>query len=151
VIASAHAATGALVAVLIDKPLIALPVAFASHFVLDVFPHFGYPGHKGFKSDLKNGFAKIIAILDPLLVLLLFGALAYLGVDWYIYAAALLAASPDIEWLVSYLFFQLRDRQPPKSFLYKFHANIQWCENPALIFSDLAVYTLALVLIFGIT
>ncbi len=34
-----HAAVGATIAVLIPNPLLAVPLAFASHFVMDLFPH----------------------------------------------------------------------------------------------------------------
>jgi hypothetical protein len=35
---------GAIIALAISQPLIALPLAFVSHFVLDALPHYGYGG-----------------------------------------------------------------------------------------------------------
>ena len=39
--ASNHAATGALVAVAVSQPYIAVPLALAAHFAMDGIPHFG--------------------------------------------------------------------------------------------------------------
>ncbi len=36
-----HAVTGALIAGAVGNPFLAIPLAFASHFVLDAIPHFG--------------------------------------------------------------------------------------------------------------
>ena len=145
--ASAHAATGALLAVVIDKPILALPVAFLSHFALDAIPHFGYPGHGGFGPALKHRTSKVVAVADPLLVILLFGLLAYYSADVYVYAAALLAASPDIEWFVALFFYERRNKRPPRSPIYSVHANIQWMERPSGLWVDGFVYIAAAYLI----
>ena len=38
--ATNHVATGVLIAVVVPDPWVALPLAFASHFVCDALPHF---------------------------------------------------------------------------------------------------------------
>lgn len=129
-IATNHAVTGALIATAIDKPLLALPLALASHFALDALPHFGYPGHNGFGQALKYKISKMVAIADPLLLICLVVLLWLSGATGYIYLAALLAAAPDIEWLYDYFRFERSGKKPPSSWLAPFHKYIQWCERP---------------------
>ena len=40
-IATNHALTGAAIAVVIKQPILAIPLAFVSHFICDAIPHFG--------------------------------------------------------------------------------------------------------------
>lgn len=151
--ATNHALVGAVIAVTINKPWLALPLAFASHFALDSLPHFGYPGHGGFSEALKYKTSKVVALADPVLFLVLFMVLVSFAVPGYVYAAAALAASPDVEWLYSYLWFERSgNKRAPKSFLAGFHESIQWCERPwgiwveaawLVIFSTLLIWLLA--------
>jgi hypothetical protein len=64
--ATSHAVSGAVIALAIREPVLALPLAFVSHFVLDSLPHIGldeYGGH----SKKPALFLKIL-IIDSLLL-----------------------------------------------------------------------------------
>ena len=49
--ATNHALSGALIGLAVMQPILALPLAFVSHFMLDAVPHFGFDEHGG---HLKN-------------------------------------------------------------------------------------------------
>jgi len=49
-----HILAGAIIGAVIKEPALALPIAFASHFVMDALPHFGYEGNKGYGEALKH-------------------------------------------------------------------------------------------------
>jgi hypothetical protein len=51
---SNHFATGALIAYAIKQPYLAFPLAFVSHFALDVLPHYGAPKIKTLTGLLKR-------------------------------------------------------------------------------------------------
>ena len=53
---TAHALTGAAIAVVIKKPKLAIPLAFLSHFACDALPHFGI----GMNFGSTNMFAWLI-------------------------------------------------------------------------------------------
>ena len=42
-----HLVVGAIIGVAIKQPLVALPVAYGSHFVLDALPRYGDPANHG--------------------------------------------------------------------------------------------------------
>ena len=128
--ATSHATIGALIATAVQQPALALPLAFLSHFVADAVPHYGIPGHAGFGATLKHWSGKAVGIADPILLICFFVLLLYLGVPLYIFLAALLACSPDLEWLFAFLIYELRGKKAPRSFLASFHIRIQWCEKP---------------------
>lgn len=125
-----HAATGALIAVVIDKPLIALPLAFLSHFVLDAIPHFGFAGHGGIGPALKHRISRYLDVVDPLLFLVLILVLLHFSTGIYVFIAAALASMLDIEWLYAYFLYERRGKKAPQSPIAKWHEQIQWCERP---------------------
>lgn len=117
-----HATTGIVIALVVKQPMLALPLAFLSHFVLDMVPHSFVP--------LKR---KIIAV--PYLTLEGLGAtvitlicmFAFPSMWLLIGACAVLAFAPDFLWPF-YHGGQLRDKPGFKQF-YEFHKNIQWSET----------------------
>ncbi len=145
--ATSHATIGALIATAIKRPEIALPLAFLSHFVTDAIPHYGVPGHEGFGAALKTKSGKFVGITDPILLICFFGILFYLGVPLYVFVAALLACSPDLEWLFAFLFYELRNKKPPRSFIAPIHIRIQWCEKPWGYVSEVIVVLFGMVIL----
>jgi hypothetical protein len=93
-----HAATGILLGSYLPLP-IALPVAFASHFVMDSLPHFGID-----KSNRdKSNFYRLVIYLDIFLTLLLtvsfFHYTSWLSGayhSWGIMLSGLVAVGPDL-------------------------------------------------------
>lgn len=127
---ASHAAIGALIATSVNRPLVALPLAFLSHFAADALPHFDYPGHKGIASSSKHQMYRLVAATQPFLLLILLFVLLHFSAELYVYIAALLAVSPDLEWWVDYYFYIRRGKKPPKSPIADFHNKVQWCERP---------------------
>lgn len=87
-----HALTGAYIAGAIGNPLIFVPVAFVSHFVLDSLPHFGEAFGK------RKKLSKAVWVVD--FTLLLIGlAILLVTSNWLLILGALAAISPDLAWI----------------------------------------------------
>lgn len=122
-----HLATGSLTALLIESPLIGLPVALASHFVLDSLPHFGYPGEEGYKEAFRHRLSYFSLLFDFIGIVLL--VLMLQGKSPYVYIAALVALLPDLMWPIRYFGYEIKNKKPPTWKIAKFHVGIQWCER----------------------
>ena len=125
--ATNHVLTGALIAAAVHNPLIALPAAFTSHFVLDALPHFGAKWIK-----LDSVYFKTYLLGDmttALLCLLLLLSLQPTHV-WVILAGGVLGASPDLMWFHNFLAVNLHKPVVVPGVIRRFHARIQWYERP---------------------
>lgn len=123
-----HAMTGALIGLTVGKPLIAAPIALASHFVCDMIPHYA-SNHD--KSSLRLREPVSGLIVDSLLCV---GLVALLTLShplhWQLAAVcAFLAASPDLLWLRPYV-SELRHKTAKLSAFDKFAGKIQWFQRP---------------------
>lgn len=102
--ATNHAVTGALIATVVTNPVIGLPLALLSHFVLDAFPHFG--AHTVAKPSSRN--FRAILTFDALMMLAFLGCvvLAAARTDiaswWIVLAGGFLGALPDVMWFKHY-------------------------------------------------
>src|SRR5580698_6794981 len=98
-----HALTGAAIGLLIEEPVIAVPVAFISHYLCDMIPHYG--GGIPEDEELKSTIFKVLLVLDIVLCALLVLLLALRRPYHWIIAAvcAFAAASPDLFSLNRYL------------------------------------------------
>src|SRR5688572_12550977 len=106
---SNHILAGTLIALTIKEPLLALPLAFASHFVLDALPHYGYDGD-GYGEALKHKLTYLMEFfgLAGLTLIYLSGAFG-----WNLaLLAAFFAVSPDIEWPYRYFLFERKGLEP---------------------------------------
>lgn len=139
-----HALVGTAIALAIKQPAIALPLAFASHFVLDLVPHFGYYG-KGFDEAFKHKATYIEIGLSTVGFLVLLFTFKY--TVWLTAAAAILAMLPDAEWPYRYYLFEQKGLKPPSTFLTKFHASLQWCERPWGIYVEIGFFILGYALL----
>ena len=129
---TSHAVTGALIAALVKQPLLAIPLAFISHFVCDTLPHFGL--------GMKFGSRKMYywLVIDGLVALGIAVFLIRIGVASPVLLAVcgFVAMSPDLAWL----YYGLRgEHGNPKEYglLSRFHSKIQWYEKPQGILVDL--------------
>jgi len=125
-----HALTGAVIGLAIDEPLIALPVAFGSHFALDAIPHFGLDVPK--ETYLASKTLKVLLIADATLCFLLVLLLFVTKPKNWLQAClcAFLAASPDFMWMPKYI-RQLRHKKPKSpNRIMRFHSSIQWFQHP---------------------
>jgi len=134
--ASNHVLAGAVIAVGVNNPVLALPLAFLSHFVLDAIPHFGV--HKGDPiARNKHGLFRFVLTIDVLYALTLAIALPLLLRDfvayWVVAGAMLLAWLPDGLWTLSF-YYEVRHGRvlPKRGRLQQFHAQIQKESVPGL-------------------
>ncbi len=128
--ASNHAITGALIAAAISKPVIFLPLAFLSHFVLDMLPHFGYE-RAGYAEIFKHKkTARLQICLDIIGLLILVWLIR--SENWLVFVAAVLAVSPDFVWPYRYFILEKRGLTRPGegNAINRWHSRIQWCEHP---------------------
>lgn len=101
--ATNHAVMGSIVAVGVANPVIGLPLALLSHFVLDALPHFGAhtvakPGSKEFSAILKTD-----AFLTVSFLLLVTFAGYRAGLTWWLLPlGGILGGIPDLMWLKHY-------------------------------------------------
>jgi hypothetical protein len=144
-----HAATGALVAAVIDKPLIALPAALLIHFLVDAIPHWNYqvPHHIARRQVIM--FADLVLSLALLLVL----AVTADASSYLIIAGGLLGILPDTMWLRFFITGRPSIHGNPKRIINRvrqFHFWIQWSETGWGFFVELAWFPLMLWLIYQI-
>lgn len=127
--ATSHAVTGASIAVVVREPVLALPLALASHFVLDALPHIGldeYGGH----NKMRTLFHKILAA-DTVLLISLAVFLFVSGAPLLVFACVFLAGAPDFVWAYRYVVQEKlgKAKEHPKNLLNRFHSKIQWSQT----------------------
>ena len=148
--ATNHAATGALVAVLINRPLIALPVAFIMHFVMDAIPHFGLNIPSITQRNKDKIFKRVLIgdiIIAGLLLIILPLLLSPEYNWWLVFLCSFACMAPDLVWGWR-LYFELKNKtERAKSWFSKFHATIQWRETPVGAFVEIAWFCSILYLI----
>ena len=140
-IATSHAIVGAAIASAAPDPIIGLLLAFASHFVLDLVPH--WDEGLGWEKKSKTRFWAE-AILDVTVGFALAFAIFGRSVDTtYLVAAIIAAQLPD--WAEApYLF--LGWKFPPFSWVYSVQHHMQWRMGlPWGAVSQAAVVTFAIV------
>jgi hypothetical protein len=142
VTATSHALTGAIIATVVKKPWLAIPLAFLSHFVCDALPHFGIVMSFG----SPNMYTWLL--IDGLAAVTFAIFLVKKGVNSPVLLAVcgFAAMSPDLAWLYYGLNGQLNNiaTLDPVS---HFHAVIQWFQHPIGIIVELFWITIMVVLI----
>jgi hypothetical protein len=130
-IATNHALSGSLIGALLPLP-IAVPVAFASHFVLDAMPHYGIVHRQ------RNNSAtyKLIVFSDTFIALSIAASAALLH-KWRMEAFGWWAYSPDAFWVIYYFTHHRNLNLKPRSRFMRFHMRIQRYERPWGIAVDL--------------
>jgi hypothetical protein len=94
-----HGLTGAVIAIAVKRPELAVPLAFLSHFVQDAIPHWDYgvkPGSGKLFDRRFNTFLITDLIFGLSIMAFVLGAFP----DQYkvIWACMIAAASPDLMW-----------------------------------------------------
>jgi hypothetical protein len=142
-----HAATGALVAVAIHNPVVALPAALLSHFLIDAIPHWNYQVPK----QIARRQVIMLADLTLSLALLLLLALTVDANPYLIIAGGLLGIMPDMMWLRFFISGRPSVHGSPKRMinrLRRFHFWIQWSETSWGFFVELCWLPIMLDLIY---
>ncbi|HTE22131.1 MAG TPA: hypothetical protein VK674_03745 [Candidatus Limnocylindria bacterium] len=134
-----HILAGALIGMTVHNPIVAALLAFASHFVMDALPHFGYAGRKGYSEALKHKLSYGVAGFTLISSVAIVGILM-VNREWFALMTGLVAASPDAVGLYNYLMYERRDQaaQGLSKLHIKTHRAIQWCERPWGVLTELA-------------
>lgn len=137
---SNHLLSGAAIALAVKQPALALPLAFAAHFVLDAVPHYGFE-RQGFDVWREKRSAAILLILDSIGIVLVITTLI-LNKEYFALLAAAVSVSPDSVWIYRYFRYDRRHKSPPYNRLNRFHLAIQWCERRWGIYVELVFFGL---------
>lgn len=157
-----HALTGAVIALVVKQPALAIPIAFLSHFVCDAIPHYNPPNTKARDDERGNlKWAKklqnkpFIAIFsaDMIILAILLVVLPLLHPDdvsgWTILFSMLAAISPDFVdgrfFIYRFVGIKVKPGQQRGWFAY-WHDWIQWMDRPWGIYVEL-VYAAVMSLI----
>jgi hypothetical protein len=138
--ATNHALTGALIAVSIKNPALAITAAFASHFALDVLPHFGL--RKEIEYLKKSILLRLVVVFE--LIAMSFALfylpahLNHLASGAIVLACMVVAVLPDFMWTYRYAKrFITHDACEFKSKFMHYHEKIQTFERPIGIVVEL--------------
>jgi hypothetical protein len=127
--ATNHAMTGALLGFVIGEPLLAIPLAFLSHFVCDALPHFG--SNQPNNIWLKSKAFRNLLITDASLCVVLVICLALTRPHHWVLMCicAFIATSPDLASINLYRYGKMNKPWHPSLFS-RFAGKIQWFERP---------------------
>lgn len=131
--ATNHALTGAVIALSVKQPALAIPLAFLSHFVLDALPHYGVANGDVFERN-KKLLTKIVFSTDAVLFVV---TLVWLGFFFHaevsntlLFWSAAAAYLPDLPWIYRFV-REIRTRKwEPGGRYTRIHEKIQWGERP---------------------
>jgi len=140
-----HALTGALIGLTVSNPVLALPLAFLSHFVCDAIPHYDPPETDKAKRMNSKRFLVEFLVVGAVLCAALVLVLAATRPRHWLQAAtcAFLATSPDLLWIPRFVHVKRTGKDAPlhNPFL-KFHTRIQWKTGPKLIWLEAAWFVI---------
>lgn len=147
-----HILAGSLIGLTVVNPALAVILALASHFVMDVLPHFGYAGRKGYSEALKHKLSYVVAVATLITSL---GVLLFLALhgEWFAIFTGLVAASPDVVGLYNWLGYEKHGRKASgwlEIVHVKFHRAIQWCERPWGVWVELMIFVVLSYILTGI-
>lgn len=146
--ATNHALSGALIGLAITQPILAIPLAFVSHFVLDAIPHFGLD-ELGGHLKARRYFHKIL-LVDALLLSVVFLILLAAGAPLLVFVCAIAAGSPDLIWAYQYVYKGKFGKLPEskKNRFDKFHSDIQKSQTQKGLFVELPLaVTLSIIIL----
>jgi hypothetical protein len=153
VTATNHALTGAVIALAINEPWLAIPLAFISHFAVDALPHWDYairrnqPHDDGFIH--KHFFRLLSADLVVASILFIVLALMFPQDKWLIWACMAAAACSDAMWAYYRIYLpKFKGIKPKLNRLARFHKDIQRSQTPkgALVESGWFILCWAIIL-----
>lgn len=147
-----HVLAGAVIGVTIKEPSLAIVVAFTSHFVMDMLPHFGYPGRKGYPEALRHKLSYIVGAVTFISTL---GIIFFLITkhQWFPLICGFIAASPDIVGWYNYVAYEKHGRSATgilNLFQVQFHRRIQKFERPWCIYIEIVLAIILLLIVISI-
>jgi len=136
-----HALTGAAIGLALQNPLLVVPVAFASHFILDSLPHFNHPLYTFGNKHAWKLYALDAAIaITTVTIAITFAPAMILP----ILLGAVFAVLPDATLLHYYA------KGKPKHWFHNFHIGIQWFERPVGILVESSYLIFVCTVIFSL-
>jgi len=109
--ATAHAVIGTVIAASIPNPIIAIPLALASHLVADLFPHWDPGTNRQNKSKQRFFFEGFLDVAFSLIITFLLVFFLFPQTN-LIYAYIIVFAAQFFDWATApYLFFKIEN--PP--------------------------------------
>ena len=135
-----HVVFGSLIAVTINQPILAIPLAFGSHFIMDTIPHYGSDPKAPRGSNLY--YARIVGdALASILIILFFLSLRPPN-PMLLIVCSIAAVMPDFLWPLA---LYIKQKGPLWAF-FKFHKLIQR-ESRMGIFVEIAWFTITSLLV----
>lgn len=124
-----HTVMGSIVVASVGNPLVGLPLALISHFLLDALPHFG--AHT--VADPKSREFRAVMATDTLLTVAFLAMVAFAGHRvglpvWLLPVGGLMGWLPDVMWYKHYQ-SDLRGEKKQWDRMRKFHKSIQRYER----------------------
>ena len=144
--ATNHALTGAAIGLIVGQPILAVPLAFLSHFICDAIPHFRSSLPE--KQMFQAWWFKKYLVAEAILV---FVILSFFAIDqplnWQLaIICSIVAVLPDV--FLFNRFNKVRNNKKWKPSLFiKFSSGIQWFERPIGGLVEVAWFVAAVVLI----
>jgi len=141
-----HALTGTLIGLTVAEPAVAVPLAFVSHYVCDMIPH--YDLSLPTKQKIRSKQFHILLGMDVILCLALVLILsADRPANWILAAAcAFVAAAPDFFSFGQYR-NTLRSKRWKDNSYTRFAKDIQWFERPIGGLVEVAWFIAAVLLV----
>ena len=134
--AANHTLTGMVIVAVFSNPVVALPLAFLAHFILDALPHYG---NRSSATKSLEGLKYVLPIDMLIALALLVGVVVLQPENWeLIVLGGILCASPDLMWIPKYVRHLQGKPNRPNRGIAKFHSWIQWGERPWGIWIELA-------------
>lgn len=130
---SNHVMTGAVIAVAVKRPELAIPLAFLSHFVLDAIPHFGMYENDVIRRNKHWLFRTVLSVDLPLMIALLVvipQLAAAVVAPWIVFSTMAAAILPDSVWVYRFIKEVKTQQWEPGGRFVRFHQAIQWFEQP---------------------
>jgi hypothetical protein len=142
--ATNHMLTGAVVAVGLHHPLLIAPVAIASHFLLDVLPHFGVHHDDPIKRN-KHPLFQFMVVVDVALSAALLALLPFIlkGIIswWVLLLGMIFAFLPDVIWLTRFVHeIRYKRKYEEETWFSRFHHKIQWGERSWGVFVEIVFF-----------
>jgi hypothetical protein len=138
---SNHVMTGAVIALAVKQPELAIPLAFISHFALDVLPHFGIYENDVIRRNKHWLFRTVLSIDIPLMIVLLV-VLPHLAAaavaPWIVFSSMAAAILPDSIWVYRFIREIKTKKWQPGGWYARFHQAIQRYEHPPGLIIELA-------------
>lgn len=143
--------TGAVIALSLKNPAVAVPLSLISHFAQDTLPHWNYGVSRDHgKTEFFNHKFNLTLLADFLLSIILMVILAIMfpSQKWLIWFCMIAAAAPDLMWAYYRLYLEHMKKKVPKlDLLAKFHARVQWSQTSKGLYIELLWFILTGIII----